>query len=296
MSNQSQISSRRSEASGLEWQVFISPAIPVATTDLPPGYSRRGWAPTTSTLITGQRDAVLVDTFITEEEAVALGDWVETSGKTLKTIYVTHGHGDHFFGLGALLERFPTARGVATPNVISVMRKQLEPAWLDNFWRSRFPGQIAEKLVTAEPLQSGGFDLEGQRLEVVEVGHTDTDHTTVLHVPSIGLVVAGDVVYNRVHLYLSESDAGGRRQWLEAIQKVAALRPTAVVAGHKRPGMADDPLIIEESAQYIRDFDRLAEKATDARELWDRMRELHPHRMNPAALWNSCTAEFRRRR
>ena len=65
----------------------------------------------------------------------------------------THGHGDHFFGLGALLERFPTARGVATPGVISVMRERLEPAWLDNFWRPRFPGQIAEKLVRAEPLQ-----------------------------------------------------------------------------------------------------------------------------------------------
>jgi glyoxylase-like metal-dependent hydrolase (beta-lactamase superfamily II) len=296
MSSQSQISSRLSGRPGLEWQVFISPAIPVATTDLPPGYSRRGWAPTAATLITGQRDAVLVDTFITEEEAVALGDWIETSGRTLKIIYITHGHGDHFFGLGALLARFPTARGVATSNVISVMRKQLEPAWLDNFWRPRFPGQIAENLVTAEPLQSSEFYLEGQRLEVVEVGHTDTDHTTVLHVPSIGLVVAGDVVYNRVHLYLSESDAGGRRQWLEAIEKVAALRPTAVVAGHKRPGVPDDPLIIEETAQYIRDFDRLAEQATDARQLWDRMRELHPHRMNPAALWNSCTAEFRRRR
>ena len=295
MSSRSQLSSPLSERPRLEWQVFISPAVPVTTTDLPPGYSRRGWAPTASTLITGQRDAVLVDTFITEEEAVALGDWVETSGKTLKTIYVTHGHGDHFFGLGALLERFPTACGVATPSVISVMRKQLEPAWLDNFWRPRFPGQIAAKLVTAEPLQSGGFDLEGQRLEVVEVGHTDTDHTTVLHVPSIGLVVAGDVIYNRVHLYLSESDAGARRQWLEAIERVEALRPTAVT-GHKRPGVPDDPRIIEETAQYIRDFDRVAEQATDARQLWDRMRDLHPHRMNPAALWNSCTAEFRRRR
>ena len=58
---------------------------------------------------------------------------------------------------------------------------------------------------------------------------------------------------------------------MQATEKVAALRPTAVVAGHKRPGMADDPLIIEETAQYIRDFDRLAEKATDARQLWERM-------------------------
>jgi len=282
-------------SSSLEWEVFVSPAIPVVTTDLPPGHSRRGWAPTSSTLITGERDAVLVDTFITEEEALALGDWIETSGRTLRTIYVTHGHGDHFFGLGALLKRFQSARAIATPGVLSVMRKQLEPAWLDGFWRQRFPGQLPEKLAVAEPLESGGFELEGHRLEVVEVGHSDTDHTTVLHVPSIGLVVAGDVIYNRVHLYLSESDSAGRGQWLQAIEKVAALKPAAVVAGHKRPGMADDPRTIEETAQYIRDFERLAKDAADARQLWERMTELHPHRMNPGALWNSCTAEFRRR-
>ena len=59
-------------SSSLEWEVFVSPAVPVVTTDLPPGHSRRGWAPTSSTLISGERDAVLVDTFITEEEAIAL--------------------------------------------------------------------------------------------------------------------------------------------------------------------------------------------------------------------------------
>jgi len=86
-----------------------------------------------------------------------------------------------------------------------------------------------------------------------------------------------------------------RTAWRSGTELRPARQPTAVVAGHKRPGMADDPRIIEETAQYIRDFDRLAEKATDARQLWDHMRELHPNRMNPAALWNSCMAEFRRR-
>ena len=118
----------------------------------------------------------------------------------------------------------------------------------------------------------------------------------MLHVPSIRLLVAGDVIYNRVHLYLSESDPAGRQEWLRAIEKVAALKPEAVVAGHKRPGTPDDPRIIDETAQYIRDFDRLAGQAADARQIWDRMTELHPSRMNPAALWNSCTAEIRRRR
>jgi glyoxylase-like metal-dependent hydrolase (beta-lactamase superfamily II) len=98
----------------LNWDVFVTPGIPTVTSDLPPGTKQQTWSPISSTLIYGKRDAVLVDAFITVEQADALVDWVEASGKNLTTIYVTHGHGDHFFGIGALLDRFPNARAVAT--------------------------------------------------------------------------------------------------------------------------------------------------------------------------------------
>jgi glyoxylase-like metal-dependent hydrolase (beta-lactamase superfamily II) len=91
------------------------------------------------------RDAVLVDTFLTSEQAQTLADWVAASGKNLTAIYVTHGHGDHFFGLVPLLERFPRARAIATPKIVEAMEQQLSPAWLDNFWRKLFPGQIPDR-------------------------------------------------------------------------------------------------------------------------------------------------------
>ncbi len=94
----------------LHWDVFVTPGIPMVTSDLPPGATQGMWSPIASTLIYGKRDAVLVDAFITIEQADALVDWVAASGKNLTTIYVTHGHGDHFFGIGALLDRFPNAR------------------------------------------------------------------------------------------------------------------------------------------------------------------------------------------
>jgi hypothetical protein len=75
------------------------------------------------------------------------------------------------------------------------------------------------------------IDLEGHDLVVVEVGHSDTDDTTCLHVPSIGLVVAGDVAYNDVHLYLAESNAHTRREWIAALDTIEALHPQAVQAG-----------------------------------------------------------------
>src|SRR5713101_5037578 len=275
----------------LNWDVFVTPGIPTVTSDLPPGTEQRLWSPISATLISGDRDAVLVDAFITVEQAHALGEWVEAHGKRLTTLYATHGHGDHFFGASTLLQRFPRARLVATPDVVKTMRQQASPQSLASFWTPRFPGQIADQLVLAEELTGNVIDLEGHDLVVVPLGHTDTDNTTCLHVPSIGLVVAGDAAYNDGHLYLAESNAQTRREWIAALDTIESLNPRAVIAGHKRPGKDDSPRIIEETRQYIRDFDRVAETTTTARELYDKMLELYPDRSNPGlALWISARA------
>ena len=125
----------------------------------------------------------------------------------------------------------------------------------------------------------------------MELGYTDTEYTTCLNVPSIGLVVAGDAAYNDVHLYLAESNAPTRREWIAALETIESLKPSAVVASHKRPENDDHPRIIEETRQYIRDFDRLVEMTTSAQDLFDKMLELYPNRVNPGwALWSSARA------
>lgn len=272
----------------LDYRVHIAPSIPTEITDIPPDLPRRMWSPTTATLITGERDAVLVDALMTVEQAERLADWVAASGKNLTTIFVTHGHGDHWFGLGSLLERFPQARAVATPAVVEQMKKQMASDFVASFWDRRFPGQIPNRLVGAEPLTGDHLDLEGRDLVVVGLGHTDTDDTTCLHVPSIDLVVAGDAVYNDVHLYLAESLDEGRRSWLDALDTVAALDPQAVVAGHKNPGRPDDPRTIAETRQYIRDFEAVAERTSSTLDLYRGMLQLHPDRVNQGALWGSA--------
>jgi glyoxylase-like metal-dependent hydrolase (beta-lactamase superfamily II) len=275
----------------LNWDVFVTPGIPIATSDLPLGMEQAMFQAIASTLIYGKRDAVLVDAFMTDKQANELADWVAANGKNLTTIYVTHGHGDHWFGIATLLERFPNARAVATPDVVKVMRQHASPEILEKVWKVSFPGQIPERLLIAEELKGNVIDLEGDELVAVELGHTDTDHTTCLNVPSIGLVAAGDAVYNDVHLYLAESNAKSRRQWIAALDKTESLNPRAVIASHKRPGRADSPQIIEETRQYIRDFDQLAETTTTAQELYDKMLELYPNRVNPGwALWSSARA------
>src|ERR1700724_1994297 len=119
--------------SRLQWDVFVSAQIPVVTSDLPPGASEMKWSPISSTLISGKRDAVLVDTAITVEQNQKLVDWIVHSSKNLTAIYATHGHGDHFFGANTILERFPGARFVARPDVIKIMREQASPQSLATF-------------------------------------------------------------------------------------------------------------------------------------------------------------------
>jgi len=244
-------------------------------------------SPVTSTLIYGAHDAVLVDPPFTRDQVQRVGDWIEKSGKTLTHIYATHGHGDHWFGTDQLLQRFPSAVAYATEGTIAKMHEQASTGRAQ-MWDVDFPGQIPPSPVVYRPVPREGFELEGERVVPVEVGHTDTDDTTVLHVPSIGLVVAGDVAYNGVHQYLLESAHGGIKSWLQALNTVAALQPSAVVAGHKNKDLGDEPKIIDETRDYLLDAQRLLAGKPSPNEFFDHMIRLYPDRLNTGPVWYSA--------
>ena len=246
-------------------------------------------SPVTSTLIFGERDAVLVDPPFTYGQVSRVVHWIESSGKNLIAVYATHGHGDHWFGTDALLQRFPGAIAYATEGTITMMHKQATEGRAQ-MWDVDFPGQIPPSPVVYQPIPVDGIKLESHQLLAVEVGHTDTDDTTVLHVPSIGLVVAGDVAYNGVHQYLLESSHGGVEAWLVALDKVAALQPRAVVAGHKNKDLPDDPAILEETREYLLNARRLLAQRPSPREYFDEMIALYPDRLNVGPVWYTAAA------
>jgi glyoxylase-like metal-dependent hydrolase (beta-lactamase superfamily II) len=277
------------KAPPLTYKVFTATR-PGLNRDVPPGKESLMWVANSSTLIQGERDAVLVDTFLTVEQCNGLADAIAASGKTLRAIYVTHAHGDHFFGIKVLQDRFPNVKALATPEVVTRMKLQITPEKLNSRWRRLFPNQIPDVISIADPLEGNEIDLEGHKLVVVRLGHTDTDDTTCLHVPSIGLVLAGDAVYNGIHPFLNESNRQTRLEWIATLDKIDALKPLAVVAGHKIPGNDDSPRSVEATRQYIRDFIRLNDTTKTARELYDRMLELYPDRANPGSLWSSAAA------
>ena len=273
----------------LNWDVLTTKR-PGLSRDLPAGNEALMWVANSSTLIYGEVDAVLVDTFLTAEQSQTLLDWVVASGKNLTAIYITHGHGDHFFGLAPLLERFPRARAVAIPAVVEAMQAQLAPASIDGFWRRLYPGQILDRLLVAEPLARNELELEGNKLIAVDMGRTDTERSTSVYVPSVDLIVAGDTVYNGIHPYLAETNTQSRREWISSLDRLEALKPRAVIAGHKKPDSNDDPGNIAATRQYLQDFNRLDEITTTALELYLAMLELYPDRANPGSLWSGANA------
>jgi glyoxylase-like metal-dependent hydrolase (beta-lactamase superfamily II) len=236
-----------------------------------------GFDPITSTLIFGEYDAVLVDAMTTVAEAEALADWVALHNRNLETIYITHAHFDHFYGLSILLDHFPRARAIATPKTVKAMQQIYLSPPVERLARRMFPGQISTKLVAPEPYEQNTFTLEGQELRIIEQGHTDSADTTSLHVPSISLIVAGDVVYNQCRMYVGDTTPDSRKNWIAALDRLAALNPAMVVAGHKKPGAPDSPSTIQETKRYLQDFDRLQKTAKSDQELFDKMTELYPH-------------------
>jgi glyoxylase-like metal-dependent hydrolase (beta-lactamase superfamily II) len=266
----------------LDYSVHVAAAKVAVFDDLPPGEDRRRWSPTTSTLIFGQRDAILVDPLMTIDESRALNEWVTAAGKNVTDIFITYAHGDHFFGAPAVLERFPGARVVATADVAEHIPAQWVPRWFDDFWQPRFPGQISDQRFAVESLADRLLEIEGQQLRAIELGHTDTDGTSALYVPSIGVMVAGDAVYGEVHLYLAESTGDGRQRWLDALTTLERLHPGAVVAGHKREHDSDDPDLIDRTRRYIENFSAGFDKATTYTELYESMVALYPSRVTGA--------------
>ena len=272
----------------LHWELFIRQR-GSATQGVPPGKEALAWVANTVTLIWGERDALLVDTFLSDAQTTELANWIEAKGRTLRTIYLTQTSRPllrsdlSVAALSAGARRSATQRDAGDAH-------GLAPDLVANNWSRRWPGQIPERLTIAAELHAESFDLEGHEIRVIDTGHTDTDDTTALHIPSLGLLIAGDAIYNETHPFLVESDRAGRQAWLAAIDRLAAINPQAVVVGHGPLDPDCSPGHIDATRRYIRDFDRVDRDTATARDLYDRMLALYPNRINPGSLWGSALA------
>jgi glyoxylase-like metal-dependent hydrolase (beta-lactamase superfamily II) len=251
------------------------------------------WPPSTATLISGDTESLLVDALMTTAEGRELAAWVSWHQRALRAVYITHPHADHLFGLGPVLREHPAARPVTLSGMVPGMREQASDAWVQ-IWKGFFPGQIEAPGALPEPLDGDSLTIDGTAIRFVATGQTDTELSSVVYVPDNATVVAGDVAYNGVHMWMYQSTPDSRSSWLRALDIVESLGPSTVIAGHRDPGARDDDAhrVLDESRTYIHDFEAALASSTSPQELINIMMSKHGHLANPYTLWLAAFDQF----
>jgi glyoxylase-like metal-dependent hydrolase (beta-lactamase superfamily II) len=272
----------------LGFDVFVvdPQPIPSAVPEFEAAVGRATWPPTTSTLIVDDHEALLVDCLITEHQGRELAAWVKAHDRELGHVYITHPHADHFLGLPEILAAFPEASPVALADSIPAMQEQISPGYM-RIWAGFFPGQLTGTPVAPTALEGTTLPIGGSVATLIPVGTTDTGHSSVVHVPDLSLVVSGDAVYNRTHMWTAHSTPESRASWARALDAVAELEADTLIAGHRHPQAPDDDARrqIAESRRYLADFEIALEQSSTPAELIDRMTAAYPDLANPYTLW-----------
>jgi glyoxylase-like metal-dependent hydrolase (beta-lactamase superfamily II) len=227
-----------------------------------------------STLITGARDAVLIDAAFTRGDARRIVAAVRASGRNLTTVYVTHDHPDHYFGLEVIRQAFPSARFVALPGVVAEIERTWQPKVAQ--WKPLYGDSITSAPVLPTALAGNSITLEGEKLEIIGPVQGDDAVNSFVWIPSLKTVVAGDIVYSGVYVWTAETDTGARRHWAATLDRIAALHPAVVVPGHQQRALGTTPASVAFTKQYLAAFDQALASASTPEDLQAKVKARYP--------------------
>jgi glyoxylase-like metal-dependent hydrolase (beta-lactamase superfamily II) len=227
-----------------------------------------------STLVSGEKEAVLIDAQFTLADAKKVADAVQASGKKLTTVFVTHFHPDHYFGFVTLQAAFPEAKLVALPATVEHAKASWEGKVKQ--WKPLYKDGITDKPVLPEALAGNTIELEGEKLEIVGELQGDSDDNSYVWIPSIGTVVTGDLVYDDVFPWTAETTPEERKAWIGSLDKLAGLNATKVVPGHQKPEKTLQPGSIQFTKDYLVAYDEALAGSKNAAELQTKMKAKYP--------------------
>jgi glyoxylase-like metal-dependent hydrolase (beta-lactamase superfamily II) len=231
------------------------------------------WA--NSVIIAGQHEVMLVDAQLTRKNAEKVLQEINATKKPLSIIYITHEHADHFLGLEVFKEAYPGVKIIANSAVVErinqVYQEKIEK------WQKIFGSGATSRVVTISKFDGNFVEFEGSRIEVLKHIRGDTDENTMLLIPGQGILIAGDVLFNDMHVYTAETDSKARRKWLNSLNKIRELNPSVVIPGHSKVGAPlDASTAIDFTENYLLVFEQELKTAKDPDSLINTMKEKFP--------------------
>jgi glyoxylase-like metal-dependent hydrolase (beta-lactamase superfamily II) len=231
------------------------------------------WA--NSIIIEGTHEVMLVDAQLTKTNAGKVLQAIRATQKPLSIIYITHEHADHFLGLEVFTEAYPTARVLANSNVVDRINKVYQEK-IDK-WKGILGADAASHVVAISKYDDNFIGFDNSKIDILKNVQGDTDANTMLWLPGQKALIAGDVLFNDMHVYTAETDMAARRRWLDSLQKIRELEPTVVIPGHSKVGAPIDATsAVAFTEKYLLIFEQELKKAKEPDDLINAMKENFP--------------------
>jgi len=230
---------------------------------------------TNSVIIEGTDEVMLVDAQLTKTSAERVLQEIKETKKPLSIIYITHEHADHFLGLEVFREAYPRVRIIANSSVVDRINKVYQEKI--NKWRTILGPGATSHVVAIEQFDGNFITFGSSQIEILKNIQGDTDENTMLWIPGQRILIAGDVLFNNVHVYTAETDSKARGKWLNSLNKIRELKPSVVVPGHSKVGaLLDASTAVDFTENYLLVFEEELKKAKDPDSFIISMKERFP--------------------
>ena len=245
-----------------------------------------------STLVMGQKDAILIDSQFTLADGKKVADAIKASGKTLTLVYVTHSHPAHYFGFPAVKEAFPNAKLVALPATVT----EIQNTWEGKVkqWKPLYKDAITATPVLPEALSGTSLELEGEKFDVVGDLQGDDSQNSYVWIPSLHAAVVGDIAYYEVFPWTAETNPEARKAWLGSLDRVGSLNPLLVVPGHQKPELKPEPATLTFTKEYLVAYDAALASSKKPAELQAKMKAKYPDAALDVILKIGSEAAFKK--
>jgi glyoxylase-like metal-dependent hydrolase (beta-lactamase superfamily II) len=219
----------------------------------------------TSTLIEGPRNILLVDAQLTQSDANKVIEKIKATGKTLMAIVITSANPEHYFGLTAFRAAYPKIKIWAIPSVITGINAGFETSV--KMWKPLLGDEVPARAIVPYTVPGASIFLDNEQVYVYGPVQGANQACSYLFIPTDKTLIAGDIVFNKTYAFTAETNAGQRKDWVDNLEKLKKLGAGTVVAGHKDPAAPDDATSLDETIRYLKTYDKAVKEVHSAEEL-----------------------------